>query len=504
MNHWVIVPIVLPLLTAVALLALAPRPMAVKRALSLASTFFLLVVTTGLWQEVADGARLVYVLGNWPAPYGIVLVLDRLSAFMLVLTAALALGSALYALAGTDGRGKSYHTLFQLQLMGLNGAFLTGDVFNLFVFFEVLLIASYGLLLHGAGGARSRAGFSYVVLNLAGSSVFLIALGILYGTLGTLNLADLAVRLAEADRELLPMVYVGALLLFSVFALKSGLVLLHYWLPDAYASATPPVAALFAIMTKVGVYAIVRVFGVAFPEGPVAEWMGDWVTPLGLATLMYGSLGMLAAQRLGQVIAYQVIASVGTLLAVVGIATEAAYSAAFYYLAHSTVATALLFLLCGIISQARGEAADHLHVGPVMNRAGVLAVFFIVAAAAIVGLPPFSGFLGKVMALSAARPSPHVFWIWLLILLGGLLNLIAWSRVGSLLFWKSAPTELDTPRAHPFAWGGVAVLTGLSLLLAVLAAPVTGATAALAQDLVHPAAYVREVLETAVVTGGRP
>lgn len=494
MNHWIIAPILLPLLTAVVLLAVAAVDMRVKRAIGLLATAALVALNVGLWLQAGEGVHQVYALGNWAPPFGIILVLDRLSAFMLLLTSVLALFSLLYAVAGTDVQGKSFHTLFQLQLMGLNGAFLTGDVFNLFVFFELLLIASYGLLVHGAGGTRSRAGFAYVVLNLVGSAVFLIALGILYGTLGTLNLADIAAHVQSAPEDRLPMVYVGALLLFSVFALKAGMVLLHYWLPPAYAAAQPPVAALFAIMTKVGIYAIVRVFGVAFPEGAVGAWLDAWMTPLGLATVIVGSLGMLAAPRLGKLIAYQVVASVGTLIAVFGLATEQAYAAGLYYLAHSTIATGLLFLLCGIIAEARGESGDRLHVGPVMNRAGLLALFFVIGSAAMVGLPPFSGFLGKIMVLDAARGSPYFVTVWVILLGAGLLNLIAWSRAGSLLFWKSAPTELKTPRATALAWGGVTGIALASLALMVFAGAMAASTAQTAGQIARPAGYVQDVL----------
>jgi multicomponent K+:H+ antiporter subunit D len=378
--------------------------------------------------------------------------------------------------------------------MGLNGAFLTGDVFNLFVFFEVLLIASYGLLLHGSGGARSRAGFTYVVLNLVGSSVFLIALGILYGTLGTLNLADIAAHVQAAPADRLPMVYVGALLLFSVFALKAGIVLLHYWLPGAYSVAQAPVAALFAIMTKVGVYAILRIFGVAFPEGEVAGWLASWMTPLGLATVLVGSLGMLAATRLGRLIAYQVIASVGTLLAVFGLASEFAYAAGLYYLVHSTLATGLLFLLCGVIAEARGEAGDRLYLGPLMHAAGPLAVLFVIGAASMVGLPPFSGFIGKLLVLQAAQPSPYFASLWTILLLAGLLNLIAWSRAGSLLFWKAAPSGLKTAPVSRLAWGGVAGLAVLSLAMVVYAGPLTDAVGVAAAQMNAPSGYVADVL----------
>src|SRR5690606_2213561 len=233
-----------------------------------------------------------YRLGDWPAPFGIVLVLDRLSALMLVLTAAVALFSLLHAVQGQDRAGPLYHPLFQLQLVGLNGAFLTGDLFNLFVFFEILLIASYCLLVHGSTAPRLRAGVHYVVLNLAGSSLFLIAVGTLYGVTGTLNMADMAQKVALLGAPDAALVRSAALLLLVVFALKAALVPLYFWLPAAYSAASAPVAALFAIMTKVGVYSIVRVYTLIFGSGGgvAAEVATPWLLPLALLTVVLGMI----------------------------------------------------------------------------------------------------------------------------------------------------------------------------------------------------------------------
>ena len=267
MNHWLIVPVVLPALVAPFVVATARHDIKLQRVFSVAATILLLAVAIGLYLLAADGVPRAYALGNWPAPFGIILVLDRLSALMLLLTAVLATAVVVYAASGWDRRGRHFHALFQFQLMGVNGAFLTGDVFNLFVFFEVLLIASYGLMLHGAGARRITEGLKYVAINLAGSTLFLFAVGLIYALTGTLNMADLAVRVPlvpEADQALLR---VGAALLLVVFAIKGALVPLHLWLPGTYGAAAPPVAALFAIMTKVGAYAILRVYLLIFGGG---------------------------------------------------------------------------------------------------------------------------------------------------------------------------------------------------------------------------------------------
>jgi hypothetical protein len=281
-DAWLAAPVLVPLVAAMLLVPITTRwPLA--RAVSLASVVAQLAVAVALVRVAAEGTVLVHRFGDWPVPFGIVFVADRLAALMLALTAALALPALAHAVRGEDREGAYFHTLFQLQLAGLNGAFLTGDLFTLFVFFEVLLIASYCLLVHGATPARVRWGMHYVVLNLVGSTLFLVAAGVLYGLLGTLNLAELARRVAALAPEDVAPVRVAALLLLTVFALKAALAPLHLWLPGTYAAAGASVAALFAIMTKVGVYAVLRVFGVVFGPGsrPARRDRGALALPCG-------------------------------------------------------------------------------------------------------------------------------------------------------------------------------------------------------------------------------
>ncbi|HCP05301.1 MAG TPA: monovalent cation/H+ antiporter subunit D, partial [Pseudomonas sp.] len=256
MSHLPILPVLVPMFAGALLLVLGAS-MDTKRALSLLATFLQIPLAAMLVVEAGQGIG-VYDLGNWMPPFGIVLVVDRLSALLLLVTAILAAAAIIYAVRGDDAAGRNFHPLFQFQLMGINGAFLTGDLFNLFVFFEVLLISSYALLLHGAGSARVRSGLHYLLLNLTGSALFLIAVGTLYGVTGTLNMADMALRVRELDPADAPLVGAAGMLLLVVFGLKTAVFPLYFWLPRAYAAAGAPVAALFAIMTKVGLYSILR------------------------------------------------------------------------------------------------------------------------------------------------------------------------------------------------------------------------------------------------------
>ena len=504
MNHLVIAPILLPLLMGIVLLLLSPTSLSqtsltLRRALSVAGVVGQIVLAVLLLDAVRGGEILVYALGNWQAPFGIVLVADRLAVWMLLVTALLALFALLYALRGTDRGGRHFHVLFQLQLFGLNGAFLTGDLFNLFVFFEILLLASYALLLHGGGRLRTRAGLHFVVINLAGSTLFLFAVGTLYGVTGTLNMADLAVKVAAADTENIPLIRAAGLLLFGVFALKAALLPLYLWLPAAYANISAPVAALFAIMTKVGAYSILRVYTLIFGTHAVdaASLIVPWLLPLALVTLLVGMLGAMASNTLRQQIAYLVIASVGALLTAFGLDNSPGIGAGLYYLAHSSFAAAALFLLADVIARQRGEMEDRLHPGLVIANPRLLGALFFVGAVLIVGMPPLSGFIGKFLILRAALPHPALPWVMGVVLVGSLLGMIALARSGSLLFYRAQPGQ--TPATSPGYYAKILPiigLLGLCLALTIWAGAASDYTRATAEQLLQPSQYIHAVLGT--------
>jgi len=501
LMHLPILPVVLPLIAGIVLLALRNRSLALQRGVSFVAALALIPLAIALLQTAADGTQLVYALGNWVAPYGIVLVVDRLAAWMLLTTSLLAVFALLYAIRGIDTQGRHFHVLFQLQLFGLNGAFLTGDLFNLFVFFEILLLASYGLLLHGGGRQRVKAGLHYVVINLVGSTLFLFAVGTLYGVTGTLNMADLSVKLAATPPENAALVQSAALLLFGVFALKAALLPLYLWLPAAYAHTSAPVAALFAIMTKVGAYSILRVYSLMAGDttGPLANLLDAWLAPLALATLALGMLGVVASTSLRQQAAYLVVASIGTLLLAFGIGSVDAVAAGLYYLPHTTFAAAALFLLADSISHARGALADQFESGPEMPRARLLGGLFFVAAIAIAGMPPLSGFLGKFMLLKAALVSPLLPWVWGVVLATGLVSVIALARSGSLLFYRTHSSH-DPAGLTPPTNAVLVPVAGLLLLVAGLviwAGPVSDYATATAAQLQQPQQYIEAVLGTA-------
>ena len=497
-DHLPILPIAIPAIAAPFALLAMRRRRGLGVGISLVSCAALLAVGLALMARDGDGTILAYELGDWPAPFGIVLVADRLAAMMLVLAATLALIALLHAVVTrADRKGWHFHPLFQFQLMGLNGAFLTGDLFNLFVFFEVLLIASYGLMLHGQGSARLKAGVQYVVVNLVGSSLFLIALGLLYALTGTLNMADMGQRvatIAPADQGLLR---IAGLLLVSVFALKAAVAPLHLWLVRTYAVSTPAVAALFAIMTKVGVYSLIRVVPQVFGDGAgAAAWVpAPFLLPAALVTAVIGFIGVFVARSMSEQAAYAVIGSTGTLLiAVAGWQVES-LGAALYYLVHSTLAAAVLFLVADVVARRRGGYADSASPGPDFSGRSGVGLIFMLAAVAATGLPPLSGFIGKLMILKSVTVLPDWGWAWGVILITTLIGVIGFARVGSVIFWKrtddGAVPAMNTTRADLIA----PVIT--LALLAALSAGAGWASAyanAAAAQVLDPAVSARAVL----------
>ena len=492
MNHWIMLPLLLPLAGGMVNLLLVGRGPRPQRLVSLLTTVALLPVTILLMLQADGGAMLIYQLGDWPAPFGISLVLDRLSAMLLVLTATLALPVLVAASAGDDLRGENFHVLFPLQLFGINGAFLTGDLFNLFVFFEVMLIASYGLALHGGGRDRVRAGLHYVVLNLIGSSLFLVAIGTLYGIAGTLNMADLAVYMSSAAVEQMTLLRVASLLLLIVFALKAAILPLHLWLPALYSAGTAPVAALFAVMTKVGVYAILRTFTLILPATGPFFYVAAVLPLVALLTLTAGAIGALAARRLTVLIAYLVVVSVGTLIAGVGLFSVPGLTAVLFYLPHTTLVTAGLFLLSDLIAGQRGAAGDGLQ-SAAPSPGNLTGGLFFLAAVAAAGMPPLAGFLGKLLLLQAAPPG-QVAWLWGVVLVGSLTVMVALSRAGSCLFWRTEGDQAERPGLPLRLTVPTVLLLATTVALTLWAAPATRYAEATAIQLLQPQEIIRTVL----------
>ena len=544
MTHLIAAPILLPLLTAAIMLMLGEKHRPLKAKINLFSSLLGLGISVALLQWTQStgvpGSIGVYLPGNWQVPFGLVLVVDRLSALMLVLTGIVGVSALLFAMARWDGAGSSFHALFQIQMMGLYGAFLTADLFNLFVFFEVLLAASYGLMLHGSGRARVSSGLHYISINLLASSLFLIGAALIYGVTGTLNMADLALKIPlvpQADRGLL---HAGAGILAVAFLAKAGMWPLNFWLVPAYSAASAPVAAMFAIMTKVGVYTLLRLWTLLFSgqAGASAYFGGDWLIYGGMATIVCAAVAILAAQRLERMASLSILVSAGILLSAIGFAQPNLIGAALFYLVSSTLALSALFLLSELIERSRSanemplfDDGDLLPrpmeslqppkginlddeqkavVGQVIPwTMAFLGLSFIACALLIIGMPPLSGFIGKLGLLSALlnpsglgngadEPVSNAAWgLLALLILSGLASLIAFARVGIQRFWT--PQERPSPLLRRFECVPIIVLLGLSVALTFKAEPLLRYTQAAADALNNPQQYVMAVLGTRVV-----
>lgn len=546
--HLIIAPVLLPVLTAALMLALGEQRRETLAGLNVGSCLVGLALSILLAWSVHHGAAPaspgqtpgsigtlgIYLPANWPTPFGIVLVLDRLSSAMLLLTSVMATAALIFAVARWDRIGVHFHPLFQIQLMGLNGAFLTGDLFNLFVFFEVLLAASYGLLLHGPGRQRVGAGLHYIAINLVASSFFLVGAAMLYGVTGTLNMADLAVRIPEVAAQDQAMLHAGVAILGMAFLTKAAVWPMGFWLVPAYSAAGAPVAALFSIMTKVGIYAILRLWSLGFSgEEGTLRWGGDWLVAGGLATVAFGLLGLLQARQLGRVTGFGVMVTSGTLLAAIGFNQPTVTGGALYYLLSSTMAAGAMFLLIELIDRSRllesefpnpddadpvpffldeiepprdtnlDEQQEALTGRVIPASTAFLGFSFLACTLLLTGTPPLSGFIGKFMMLSGLlsteeagsalqEPVSTAAWVMLaLVIMSGFAALVALSRTGIRMFW--------TPRDRPAAQLKVleclpiGLLLTLCLLISFRAEPLARYLQAAASELKDPHGYVQAV-----------
>ena len=520
--HLIIAPIVLPLVAGALLAVYDERRQFLKGLINLFSTLANLAIAIVLLQAADTDAPGVYLLGNWPAPFGIVLVLDRLSAMLVLLTAVLATASLIFSMARWHTVGPHFHTLFQFLVMGVNGAFLTGDLFNLFVFFEVMLASSYGLLLHGSGPRRVQASVHYVVVNLTAAFFFLVGVALIYGVTGTLNMADLAARIPALAGENRILLEVGAAILGMAFLVKAAMWPLGFWLLSAYPAAAPPVAAIFAILSKVGLYALLRLRPLLFGSeaGEVAGYGATLLFAGGLATIAFGILGVLASQAMTRIASFSLMISSGTVLAAIGLSDAQVTGGALFYLVSSTLTISAFFLLIELIERGQNPGADliavtaeTLHAEPDevagseagMGFPGTLAILgagFVACALLLIGLPPLSGFVAKLALLAAlfapagegasAGISPANWVFIVLLLLSGVASLMTLSRVGIRAFW--APVDAIAPRVLAVEVAPVFALLLLTLILAIKGGPVMQYMEETARSVLAPASYVEDVL----------
>jgi multicomponent Na+:H+ antiporter subunit D len=516
MKTLLVLPILLPLLTATVSL-LAWRWRSVQRALSTLGTGALLVAGLMLLRSVWRHGIQSDQMGGWPAPFGITLVADLFSAIMVVLAGLMGLAVVIYSLASIDPRREAfgYYPLLNILLMGVCGAFLTGDIFNLYVWFEVMLIASFVLLALGSERPQMEGALKYVTLNLMSSAIFLAAVGILYGVAGTLNMADLALRLNDLAPPGLATTL--AMLFLVAFGVKAAVFPLFFWLPASY--HTPPVAvsAIFAgLLTKVGVYALIRVFTLLFVQN--VGYTHTLILVIAGLTMLTGVLGAVAQNEFRRILSFHIVSQIGYMIMGLGLFTHLALAGSVFYIMHHIIVKTNLFLISGVAHRLRGTF-ELKELGGLYHTHPLLALLFLIPALSLAGLPPLSGFFAKLTLIKAGLETGE-YIIVVAALAAGILTLFSMLKIWAEAFWKpevathEARAEADHEETRIGAHSNpgttypqppvspslrvlllpIVTLAALTVLIGLAAGPLLELSSLAADQLLQPHVYIQAVL----------
>ncbi len=495
MSALVTLPILLPLLGA-GVSVVAGRSKQIQRVVSIAALSAVTVLAIMLVVQVDRSGTIVVQAGGWPAPLGITLVADRLSAIMLAISAPMLLAVLLYAIGqpGAERNHVGFQSVYLILSAGVAASFLTGDLFTLFVAFEMMLTASYVLITLGATRDQVRSGMTYVVISLLASVLLLMAIALVYSATGSVNLAELSTLVPQLSPGLRGAL---ALLLLLVFGIKAGIFPLFFWLPDSYPSAPSPVTAIFAgLLTKVGVYAIIRTQTLLFPA---ADRPRNVILFLAAATMVVGVLGAIAQADVKRILSFHIVSQIGYMILGLGLFTVSGIAGAVFFIVHQIPVKTALFLTGGLIEHVGGSGRIS-RLGGMARTVPVVAVLFLIPALSLAGIPPLSGFVGKFALVSAGTESV-AYWPTAAAVVASLLTLFSMTKIWSGVFWSPAEGPPDgTPHAVG-RWGGpvlmvvpTAALAAISLAIAIAAGPIYGFSERAAQDLLDPARYVAEVL----------
>ncbi|QQK75785.1 Na+/H+ antiporter subunit D [Salicibibacter cibarius] len=492
MNSLLIVPIVLPAIIG-AILVFFAKFQRMQRVIS--AVAMITILSASIWLAIAvyNEGIMTMNMGDWPIPYGIPLVADMFATVMLLLSAIVGVCCLFFAFRTIHpDREKFYFYPFYFFLLtGVNGSFLTGDLFNLFVFFEVMLIASYILIVHGGSGFQLRESFKYVTINVFSSMFFLAGVAYLYAATGTLNIADLGVRVAELDQE--GVLNVVAVVLLFVFAMKGALFPLYFWLPDSYTGPPAAIAALFGgLLTKVGIYAIIRMFTVVFNHDPT--FTHNLILFIAGATMFFGVLGAVAQYNFKRILSYHIISQVGYMVMGLGIFTPLALAGAIYYIVHHIIVKTALFLFAGISEKITGTN-DLKQMGGLLKTHPTFSWMFFITAISLAGIPPLSGFFSKFpLILSGMQEERYL--ITAVALLVGLLTLFSMIKIFSFAFWgRQKHTEPQAKIKTGSLLLSTAPLVALTIILGLMAEPIFSYSLEIAEELLDPAVYIESVLE---------
>jgi multicomponent Na+:H+ antiporter subunit D len=488
LNWLIVLPILIPLAAAILSPLFPPGP--VLRRAHIVAMIALLTSSIFLLRHVMSEGILAVQLGNWAAPFGISLVADVLSAVMVVVTAVIALAVAVYSLYDHDPVREQFghHMFLLLMLTGICGAFLTGDLFNLFVWFELLLIASFVLMALGGERSQMEGAIKYVVINLVASTLFLASLALLYGNAGTLNMAHLAMRLPEGDHVL---TLAAAVMLLVAFGIKSAIFPLFFWLPASYHTPPHPVSAIFAgLLTKVGVYAMIRVFTLLFIDVDVTR---ELLLVLAGLTMVTGVLGAVAQNEIRRLLSFHIISQIGYMVMGLAILTPLAIAGAIFYIVHHIIVKTNLFLIAGVVQRISGDS-DLRNLGGLYRSRPALALVFLVPALSLAGMPPLSGFFAKLTLVRAAVEASHPTLL-IVALAVGLLTLFSMMKIWNEAFWKTPP--VDERREHdptPPPWVAIGGLAAITVAIGLFPGPLFEIATEASRQLMNPSEYVLAVM----------
>ncbi len=495
MSWYLATPLVLPFLTAVAVFLLRASPVA--RWISVAGNVALLIAASILMGQVLEQGVVAGQMGGWQAPFGITLVADYLGAVMVVITAITALATSIYALGDIDERKErlGYHAMFNVLIAGVTGAFLTGDLFNLYVWFEVMLISSFGLLVLGGSKEQIDGGIKYVTLNLVSTILFLSGIGLLYGMTGTLNMADLARTVPMVENQ--GLVTLIAVMFMIAFGVKAAVFPLFFWLPASYHTPAFSVSAVFAgLLTKVGVYALIRMFTLIF-DGDISftHTILLWVAAF---TMVTGVLGAAAQNDIRKILSFHIVSQIGYMILGLALLTPLAVAGAVFYLVHHIVVKANLFLIAGVAERVAGST-DLAKIGGLYKSAPLLAVLFLIPAFSLAGFPPLSGFWAKYI-LVAASLEIEAWLIAGVALLVGLLTIYSMTKIWAEAFWKAHPDGIEPSldRLEPSMRAAlllpIAGLAAMTLVIGFFPEPFVTFAETAADQLLDPTPYITAVL----------
>ncbi|MRR06567.1 MAG: Na+/H+ antiporter subunit D [Deltaproteobacteria bacterium] len=495
MKSILLFPLLIPFVTSVASLLTWNRRR-LQRLISVCGAGALFAAAILLLATVRHDGIQALQIGNWPAPFGITLVADLFSAMMVAVAGLMGISVVIYSLASADIEHEAfgYHPLLHILLLGVCGSFVTGDLFNLYVWFEVMLIASFVLLALGGQRVQMEGAIKYVALNLIASTFFLSAIGILYGVAGTLNMADLARYLQSAPDS--GLMTVLAMLFLIAFGIKSAIFPLFFWLPASYHTPPTEVSAIFAgLLTKVGVYSLIRVFTLLFVRD--IGFTHGLILLLSGLTMVTGVLGAVAQNEFRRVLSFHIISQVGYMLLGLGLFTTAALAGSVFYIIHHIIVKTNLFLVSGVVRRLRGTL-ELGHLGGLYHSAPVLALLFLIPALSLAGLPPLSGFWAKLVLVRAALEVEN-YPIVVIALLVGLLTLLSMTKIWGKAFWGETPV-VDAREIQLSSFTRLSlylpmiILALLTVGIGLLAEPLYAMSLRAAEQLLNPAGYIDAVL----------